>query len=130
MAEPGASGWVTVDLGDLSHLADGQLRRVEPDGCEAVVVCRAGGALYALDDVCSHAEASLSEGRLRGFNLVCPLHGASFDVRDGSHTSPPAWEGVTAHEVVETGTGAVLTVRPPDRRADGPTADGSRFRTR
>jgi nitrite reductase/ring-hydroxylating ferredoxin subunit len=130
MAEPAGDGPTTVDLGDLSDLADGQLRRFEPDGCEAIVVCRAGGKLYALDDLCSHAEAPLSDGRLRGFTLVCPVHGASFDVRDGSRTSPPAWEGVPAHEVVETASGAALRVRPPDRRGDAPSADGSRFRTR
>jgi 3-phenylpropionate/trans-cinnamate dioxygenase ferredoxin subunit len=130
MAEPVGDDADTIDLGDLTDLRDGQLRRVEPAGCEAIVVCRVAGTLYALDDCCSHAEASLSEGRLRGFNLVCPVHVAAFDVRDGSHTGPPAWEGVPTHEVVETRGRAVVTVHRPDRHGDGPTADGKRFRTR
>ncbi len=130
MAEPSPPGPATFDLGDLSDLADGQLRRIEPPGCPGIVVCRVAGKLYALDDDCSHADARLSEGRLRGFGLTCPRHGASFDVRDGSHTSPPAWEGVAAHDIVETDGSAVVTVTRRDRGDDGPIADGSRMRTR
>jgi nitrite reductase/ring-hydroxylating ferredoxin subunit len=120
----------TFELGDLGDLADGQMRRVEHAGRSGIVVCRVGGRVYALDDCCSHADALLSDGRLRGFALTCPLHGASFDVRDGSHTSPPAWEGVAAHEVVETDAGAVVTIRRRGRGDDGPSAEGSRLRTR
>ena len=90
-----------IELGDLSDLADGQMRCFPDVGEHGIVVCRSGGELYALDDNCSHADTPLSEGRLRGNQLVCPLHGASFDVRDGSHSGPPAWEGVACHRVVE-----------------------------
>jgi len=91
-----------IELGDLSGLADGEVRCFSGVGRYGVVVCRAGGALYALDDNCSHADTPLSEGRLRGFSITCPMHGASFDVRDGSHSGPPAWEGVTWHAIEES----------------------------
>lgn len=108
-----------VELGDLSGLGEGQLLRFEDIGRHGVVVCRAGGALYALDDNCSHADTPLSEGRVRGVAIVCPLHGAAFDLRDGSHLGPPAWEGVACHRVEESdGVASVVLAGRPSRRAD------------
>ena len=90
-----------IELGDLSDLSDGQMRCFADVGDHGVVVCRVAGTLHALDDNCSHADTPLSEGRLRGTQITCPLHGAAFDVRDGSHSGPPAWEGVPCHRVEE-----------------------------
>ena len=118
-----------VELGDLADLADGQLRCFEEVGPYGIVVCRVGGKLYALDDNCSHAETPLSEGRLRGYALTCPLHGASFDVRDGSHSGPPAWEGVPCHAVEEADGDAVVTVGGRGRDGGGDDI-GGRLRTR
>lgn len=119
----------SVELGDLSDLADGQMRSFAV-GDRAVVVCRVAGVLHAVEDNCSHAEARLSEGRLRGAMLVCPRHGAAFDVRDGSHQGPPAWEGIACYQVVEEdGTARVQVAR----RADQGTANrdvGGRFDVR
>jgi 3-phenylpropionate/trans-cinnamate dioxygenase ferredoxin subunit len=117
-----------IELGDLSDLADGDMRCFEHVGKYGIVVCRAGGDLYALDDNCSHAETPLSEGRLRGFGVTCPLHGASFDVRDGSHSGPPAWEGVACHRVTEA-EGVAVVVLASDR-PDDDADDGGRLRTR
>ena len=116
-------------LGDLTDLEDGEMRCFEDIGPDGIVVCRAAGGLYALDDKCSHADTPLSEGRLRGFGLTCPLHGASFDVRDGSHSGPPAWEGVPCHEVTES-DGVAVVVLADRRERDEPSAEGGRLRTR
>lgn len=114
----------SIELGDLSDLADGELRCYSEIGERGIVVCRAGGALYALDDSCSHADTPLSEGRLRGHSLICPLHGAGFDVRDGSHSGPPAWEGVACHQVEESGRSASVVLADDGadagRRSDPP----------
>lgn len=119
-----------IELGDLSDLADGDLRCFEHVGPDGIVVCRAGGQLYALADNCSHADTPLSEGRLRGYGLTCSLHGATFDVRDGSHSGPPAWEGVACHRVVEVdGVASVVLSERGDRDA-APVADGTRMQTR
>lgn len=55
-----------------------------------VVVCRVNGVVLAFDDNCSHRDARLSEGRLRGTIVTCPMHGARFDAIDGRHLGPPA----------------------------------------
>ena len=110
-----------VDLGDLGDLPDGQMRCFEQVGRHGIVVCRAGGALYALEDNCSHADTPLSEGRFRGTTITCPLHGAQFDVRDGSHSGPPAWEGVACHQVTRADGEVIVTIEPP---AERPAVDG------
>lgn len=99
-----------IELGDLSGLGDGEVRRFADVGEHGLVVCRVGGRLHVLDDNCSHAATPLSEGRLRGYSITCPLHGASFDVRDGSHSGPPAWEGVPCHRVEESDGVAVVVL--------------------
>ncbi len=96
------------------------MRRIDDVGDHGVVVCRVKGQLHALEDMCSHAEARLSEGRLRGTALVCPRHGASFDVRDGSHSGPPAARGVPCHHVEETDRGAVVHLGGSSSADDGP----------
>lgn len=116
-------------LGDLTDLADGDVRRFDVDA-NGVVVCRVNGALYALEDNCSHADTPLSEGLLRGYQLICPLHGASFDVRDGSHSGPPAYTGVRCYRVDEGPSGVSLTRSESEQRGDGFGDVGGMFRTR
>jgi len=78
-------GWLAVDV---AGLAPGETRALELAGRE-VLVCRAEGAYYALENRCPHARTPLAGGRLRGFVLECPLHGGKLDVRDGRPCAPP-----------------------------------------
>lgn len=69
-----------------------------------VALFNVDGTVYAIDDTCSHAEASLSEGELYGDVVVCPRHGARFNVRTGAALSLPAWAPVATYRVkVEDG---------------------------
>src|SRR5207248_10217522 len=52
-------------------------------GGREIVICHTREGVFALDNICTHAHARMCEGRLRATRLVCPLHGASFDIRDG-----------------------------------------------
>ena len=113
-----------TELGDLSDLEDGQMRSFESVGEYGVVVCRVEGTLYCLEDNCSHADTPLSEGRLRGTMITCPLHGAAFDVRDGSHSGPPAWEGVRTYEVSESDGGVVIDLASDAGGDDAPPPGG------
>jgi 3-phenylpropionate/trans-cinnamate dioxygenase ferredoxin subunit len=65
-----------------------------------VAVFNADGDLYAIDDTCTHQNASLSEGWLEGCLVECPLHEASFDLRNGRPTGPPAKLPVRTYPVV------------------------------
>ena len=95
MSEP---DYVPVMASDA--LAEGRMQRCEVQGRE-VVICRSREGLHALDNICSHAFARMNEGRLRGTRLICPLHGASFDVRDGRVLGAPASQPLPCHAVRE-----------------------------
>lgn len=73
----------------FDELREGAMRTCEIGGRE-IVLCKTADGVFALDNICTHAEARMSEGRLRGIRIVCPLHGAAFDVRDGKVLSGPA----------------------------------------
>lgn len=121
----------TASLGDLSDLTDGQMRVFEDIGEYGIVVCRVAGELYAVEDNCSHADTPLSEGRLRGATLVCPLHGAGFDVRDGTHSGPPAWEGVPCHRLHAGDAEVAVEVAPMSDDGPGENSDvGGRMQSR
>ncbi|HKC49754.1 MAG TPA: non-heme iron oxygenase ferredoxin subunit [Myxococcota bacterium] len=66
-----------------SDIPPGDVRRVVLEGIE-IALCNLGGEFFAVDDVCTHAHASLSEGGLVGDELECPLHGGCFDPRSGA----------------------------------------------
>lgn len=80
------------------ELREGRMRSARVGGRD-VVVCRTKTGLHALDNVCPHAYARMSEGRLKGERLVCPLHGASFDASDGRVLGGPATAPLPVHAV-------------------------------
>jgi len=57
---------------------------------QPVVVFNIGGNYYAIGDTCTHDDGPLGDGRLEGFEIVCPRHGARFDVRTGAALKLPA----------------------------------------
>jgi nitrite reductase/ring-hydroxylating ferredoxin subunit len=85
-------------VGEFAALREGRLLACTVEG-RALVVCHARDGLHVLDDICTHAFAKMSEGRLRGSRLVCPLHGAAFDVTDGRVLAGPATRGLPVHRV-------------------------------
>ena len=82
---------------------------VEVEGTPVAVV-HAEGEVYALHDVCSHAEVPLSEGEVYGHTLECWLHGSCFDVRTGEPTGPPATEPVPVYPVKTEGDDVYVAV--------------------
>ena len=53
-----------------------------------ILICNVGGTFYAIEDVCTHDGAQLDQGKLDGRCVVCPRHGATFDVETGAATLP------------------------------------------
>ena len=76
-----------------------------------IAVFNADGELYAVDDTCTHQDASLADGWLEGCFVECPLHAAQFDLRTGVPTCLPAKAPVRTHRVVVT-DGAVFVDAP------------------
>ena len=71
----------------LSEIAPGTTKRVELAGL-SMLLCNVDGAVYAIEDVCTHDGGPLDQGELEGACVVCPRHGATFDVRSGDPTMP------------------------------------------
>jgi nitrite reductase/ring-hydroxylating ferredoxin subunit len=64
-----------------------------------ICLLRHADRFYAIDDVCSHAEASLSEGEQHGAVIECPRHGGRFDIRTGQAVHYPAFAPVATYPV-------------------------------
>ncbi len=82
---------------DLTDLQDGGSVRL--DGDRPVAVFNVEGELFAIDDTCTHQEASLSDGFVEDCLVECPLHAACFDLRTGLPTGPPAKHPVRTYRV-------------------------------
>ncbi|MEP1470845.1 MAG: non-heme iron oxygenase ferredoxin subunit [Halieaceae bacterium] len=95
--------WVAA----LCDLPQGDIQCVEFDDRE-VLICHTAEGVFAVDNLCSHAEARLSDGRLKGLKIFCPLHGGSFDVRDGSALTRPAMTALASYPVRVEGDDILL----------------------
>jgi 3-phenylpropionate/trans-cinnamate dioxygenase ferredoxin subunit len=107
----------TIEL-SLAQLPEGGMKTVLA-GEREIVVCRTKAGVFAVDNVCTHAYARLSEGRLRGTRLICPLHGAGFDVRDGRALGAPATRALGCHALRIEGGRIVVEVSSAARDSSG-----------
>ena len=105
-----------VSAGTLDGLAPGTSAPHTLDG-HAVLVCRTkNGAVYAVENRCSHAFSRLTRGKLRGTKIFCPLHGAPFDLCTGAALGAPASAPIRTY-AVRVEDGAIL-VEIPDTTAE------------
>ena len=88
-----------IAAGPLDTLPPGGSLRLDVD--PPVALFRTDdGYVYAIDDTCTHQEASLSDGWVEGCAVECPLHSSRFDLRTGQVDAPPAQRPVRTHRVV------------------------------
>jgi 3-phenylpropionate/trans-cinnamate dioxygenase ferredoxin component len=89
-----------VEVGRVEDVPPGHAARVEIDEYP-VAIFNVEGEFFCLDDTCSHAQASLSDGDLDVSRcaIECPLHGSAFDLRSGDPLSLPAVEPVHVHHI-------------------------------
>ncbi|MDP9472865.1 MAG: non-heme iron oxygenase ferredoxin subunit [Chloroflexota bacterium] len=81
-----------------SDLKPGEMMYVEVDD-EPVCLINLNGEFHALNDVCTHQDASLSDGEIDGDEIECPLHGGAFDIRTGQPTSFPVVTPIEVYKV-------------------------------
>jgi len=87
------SDWQRV--APVADFPPGARRVLDLDGA-AIAVFNLDGAYYAIEDLCSHDGGELASGEIEGHDIVCPRHGARFDIRTGAVTAPPAWEAIAS----------------------------------
>lgn len=107
----------------LSDLAPGEALRLDTFPPIAVFHTE-DGDLFAIDDTCTHQDASLADGWVEGCEVECPLHASKFNLRTGTVDAPPAKFPVRAHEVtvvdgdIMVEESADVPNLPPGVRAD------------
>ena len=91
----------------FDSLIEGKPIAIDHNGV-AVCVARIGDEVYAVEDTCTHSEASLSEGEISGTKIECWLHGAEFDLRTGEALTPPATVPLKTFSVKRNGNQVVI----------------------
>jgi 3-phenylpropionate/trans-cinnamate dioxygenase ferredoxin subunit len=93
----------------LAELREGGTHRVVLGGIPVCLV-RTDGEVYAINDICSHADVSLSEGEVEGLTIECWLHGSRFDLVTGRPTGLPATKPVPVYPVKIEGDDVLVDV--------------------
>ena len=91
-----------VRVAALSELEEDTPRRVDLNGTPVSLV-RTDGEVFAVNDICSHANVSLSEGEVDDCTIECWLHGSRFDLRTGAPIGLPATKSVPTYPVTVIG---------------------------
>jgi 3-phenylpropionate/trans-cinnamate dioxygenase ferredoxin subunit len=89
-----------VEVPGAAAVPEGFVRSFVVDGFP-LALARSGGRLHAVEDRCSHDDGPLGAGTLDGCEVICPRHGARFDVRDGRATRMPAARDILSVPVRE-----------------------------
>lgn len=87
-----------IKVARTDEIAPGEKKIVEVNGI-LVVIVNSDGRFFAIEDVCTHDGGPLGEGKLEGCQLICPRHGARFDVRTGEALTRPAFEAAPTYAV-------------------------------
>ena len=88
-----------VTIGDIKEIPNGERIFVEIDELN-IVVFNLAGKLYAIADLCSHDDGPLGDGELESdHEIICPRHGARFDIRDGKAKTLPANIDIPAYPI-------------------------------
>jgi len=86
----------------LSDIPEEGAIRVELEGTP-ICLARSGGEVFAISDLCSHADVSLAEGDIEDGEVECWLHGSRFNLRTGQPSGLPATKPVATYPVTVEG---------------------------
>jgi 3-phenylpropionate/trans-cinnamate dioxygenase ferredoxin subunit len=117
----------SVTVFALDEIESGTARKVDVDG-HAIAVIRIDDDVYAIGDVCSHAEVSLSGGEVwcEEREIECPKHGSTFDLVTGEPQTLPATQPVPVYTVSVVDGQVVVTV--DDAVSDAPSSGDTQAR--
>jgi nitrite reductase/ring-hydroxylating ferredoxin subunit len=98
----------TYTIGKTTDIKVGSAKSYLIAGVSVLVTQPKKGVFKAFKGVCTHQGGKLSS--VSGKNIVCPLHGASFDSTSGKPTSGPASTGLKSYKVTVSGTSLKVTI--------------------
>jgi 3-phenylpropionate/trans-cinnamate dioxygenase ferredoxin subunit len=99
---------VVAKAGDI---APGTTRKIELRG-QPILLCNVAGTIYAIEDACTHDGGELDAGELEGCRIMCPRHGAYFDVTTGAALTLPAIIPIATYPVRISGDDIVVDDPP------------------
>lgn len=99
-----------IEAGKAGELGPGAMKRVDLRG-RRILLANVQGRYCAVDDTCTHEDASLSTGVLKGDLVRCPLHGSRFNVCTGAALEEPAEESLRVYPVRQEGDRILIGVR-------------------
>lgn len=88
-----------VDVCAEGEIPEGGHRVVDIGGGIEVAIFFVQGSYYAIEDACTHDDGPLADGELDGCQVICPRHGARFDIRTGEALTLPAYRPVETYPV-------------------------------
>jgi nitrite reductase/ring-hydroxylating ferredoxin subunit len=80
---------VTIRLCATNEILEGEVRQIDLGDGRILAVYHWEGEFFATDDLCTHGDASLSEGEIEDGKILCPYHMGSFDIRTGEACAAP-----------------------------------------
>lgn len=98
-----------VQAATLSDVAPGKMYRADIAG-KRILLANVDGTVYAVDDTCTHEDASLATGALKGDCVKCPLHGSRFKLATGEPLDEPADEALRTYVVRVEGGNVLVNV--------------------
>ncbi len=107
---PVVDGWIEVCAGHRLQKQD--VLRFDHDGKTYAIYRTADGGLYATDGICTHGNAHLANGLVKGTLIECAKHNGRYDVRDGSPQRAPACVALKTYNVRERGGALFLELAP------------------
>src|SRR5262245_19040479 len=93
----------------VQDVPEGKGKQVSVSG-KPVALFHLADGWYAIDDTCPHRGGPLSEGAVQGKEVMCPWHGARFDLVAGKHLCPPARSDVACYQVQIVGDEVQIAV--------------------
>ena len=92
-----------VKVGNKSEFQDLEAGKLVDAGGQTIAIFDLGGNYYAIENTCPHRGGPLAEGEMDGEEVICPWHGARFNIKTGAVLGPPAPQGVKSFPVRVTG---------------------------
>ena len=87
-----------LEIAPAGECPEGERMFIEAEG-RSIVIFNLAGKLYAIGDVCSHDSGPVGDGEIEEHEIICPRHGARFDIRTGKATSLPAVVDIPSYPV-------------------------------
>lgn len=88
-----------IEVAEIDEIAQNTAKVVTVGG-KKIALFHVGDQFFAIDDTCPHRGGPLSEGVIEGDSVLCPWHAASFNLKTGAASGPPAPRGIATYRVV------------------------------